>query len=148
MARKSAFFYATPMKPPFFWVRRTRLNGIISPPYLEVTLDTFGFPVGGHLTARRAVSWPRLPKVALSGPQNAVFWPKINFLRTSSKKIYHYNGTPKRQPFCLDRIAGWPPGGRQGPFLGQKWPQNRIFLHYTHITRLFLVSDGPDSTGS
>ena len=26
------FCYATPMKPPFFWLRRTRLNGIISPP--------------------------------------------------------------------------------------------------------------------
>ena len=48
----------------FFGVRRTRLNGIISPPYPEVTLDTFGFPVGGRLAARRAVSRPRLPNVA------------------------------------------------------------------------------------
>ena len=52
------------MKPPFFRLRRTRLNGIISPPYPELTLDT-GFPVGGRLAARRTVSWPRLPKVAL-----------------------------------------------------------------------------------
>ena len=57
LAQKSAFFYATPMKPLFFWVRRTRLNGIISSPYPEVTLGTFGFPVGGRLAARRAVSW-------------------------------------------------------------------------------------------
>ena len=86
VAGKSAFFYATPMKPPFFRVRRSRLNGIISPPYPEVTLDTFGFPVGGRLAARQTVSWPRLPKVALSGPQNAVFWPEIIFLVASLKK--------------------------------------------------------------
>ena len=58
LARKSAFFYATPMKPPFFGVRRTQLNGIISPPYPEATLDNFGFPVGGRLAARWAVFWP------------------------------------------------------------------------------------------
>ena len=86
-ARNSAFFYATPMKPPFFRLGRSRLNGIISPPYPEVTLDTFGFPVGGRLAARRTVSWPRLPKVALSGPKNAVFWPEIIFLCPASKKI-------------------------------------------------------------
>ena len=86
-AQNSAFFYATPIKPPFFRLRRSRLNGIISPPYPEVTLDTFGFPVGGRLAARRTVSWPRLPKVALSGPQNAVFWPEIIFLCPASKKI-------------------------------------------------------------
>ena len=55
LARKSVFFYATPIKPPFFGVRRIPLNGIISPPYPEVTLDNFGFPVGGRLAARRAV---------------------------------------------------------------------------------------------
>ena len=48
LARKSAFF----------GVGRTRLNGIISPPYPEVTLDNFGFPVGGRLAARRAVFQP------------------------------------------------------------------------------------------
>ena len=58
LARKSAFFYATPIQPPFFWVGRTRLDGIISPPYPEVTLDNFGFPVGGRLAARRAVFQP------------------------------------------------------------------------------------------
>ena len=44
--------------PYFFWVGRTRLNGIISPPYPEVTLDNFGFPVGGRLAALRAFFWP------------------------------------------------------------------------------------------
>ena len=46
-AQISAFFYATPMKPPFFWLGQTQLNRIISPPYPEVTLDNFCFPVDG-----------------------------------------------------------------------------------------------------
>ena len=52
---------------------------IISPPYPEVTLDTFGFPVDGRLAARRAVSWPRLPKVALFGPKSGFFGQKSIF---------------------------------------------------------------------
>ena len=75
----SAFFYAPPMKPSFFWLRRTRLIWIISPPYPEVTLDTFGFPVGGRLAARRAVFRPRLPKVALFGPKSGFFGQKSIF---------------------------------------------------------------------
>ena len=78
-ARNSAFFYATPMKPPFFWLRRSRLNGMTTPPYPEVTLDNFCFPVGGLLAARRAVSRPRLPKVALFGPKSGPFGPKSFF---------------------------------------------------------------------
>ena len=84
-ARNSAFFYATPMKPPFFRLGRSRINGIISPPYPEVTLDTFSFLVGGCLAAWRAVSWPRLPKVALLGSKNAVFGPKPFFVDTRAK---------------------------------------------------------------
>ena len=30
--RNSAFFYATPMKPPFLWLGRSRLNGMTTPP--------------------------------------------------------------------------------------------------------------------
>merc|ERR1711894_130805 len=77
--KNSAFFYATPMKPPFFWLGRSRLNGMTTPPYPEVTLDTFGFPVGARLAARRAVSRLRLPKVALLGPKNAVFLARNQF---------------------------------------------------------------------
>ena len=84
---KFCIFYATPMKPPFFLLGRTQLNGIISPPYPEVTLDNFSFLVGGLLAAWQAVSWPRLPKEALLGSKNAVFWPEINFLWLASKKI-------------------------------------------------------------
>ena len=43
---------------PIFGVRRIRPNGILSPPYPEVTLDNFGFPAGGRLAARRAVFQP------------------------------------------------------------------------------------------
>ena len=54
----SAFFSLTPIKPPFFWLGWTRLNGTMSPSYPEVPLDNFGFPVGGRLAARRAVFQP------------------------------------------------------------------------------------------
>ena len=37
----------------FFGLRRTRLNGITSPPYPEVTLPTFGVPAGDCLATRR-----------------------------------------------------------------------------------------------
>ena len=43
---------------PIFGVRRIRPNGILSPPYPEVTLDNFSFPVGGRLAAPCAVFWP------------------------------------------------------------------------------------------
>ena len=44
---------------PIFGVRRIRPNGILSPPYPEVTLDNFSFPVGGRSAARWTVftSW-------------------------------------------------------------------------------------------
>ena len=40
---------------PLFRLRRTRPNGIITSPCPEVTLDTFGFPIGVRSAARRAV---------------------------------------------------------------------------------------------
>ena len=79
LTRNSAFFYATPMKPPFLWLGQSRLNGMTTPPYPEGTLDTFGFLVDGRLATRRAVSWPRLPKIAFFEPQSAVFGPEIIF---------------------------------------------------------------------
>ena len=56
---------------------------------------------------------------------------------------YHHDGTPKRQSFCVDRMAGWSPGGRQGPFLAKKLPENEIFLRYTLITHLFGSQTDP-----
>ena len=42
----------------------------------QVTLDTFGFLVGARWAARRAVFWPRLPKMALFGAKNGIFGPQ------------------------------------------------------------------------
>ena len=126
------------MKPPFFRLRRSRLNGIISPPYPEVTLDTFGFPVGGRLAARRTVSWPRLPKVALSGPQNAVFWPEIIFLCPASKKIVTIiAGHLKDNLFVLTALQG----GLRGAVGARFWPKNCpkiIFFYATPIKPTFF----------
>ena len=52
------FFLRHALKTHFFGFRQTRLDGIISSSYPEVTLDTFGFPVGARSAARRAVFWP------------------------------------------------------------------------------------------
>ena len=78
---KIRFFLRYANLTPLFRLRRTRLNGIITSPCPEVTLDTFGFPVGARSAARRAVFWHRLPKMVLFGAKNAVFFgPKSIFL--------------------------------------------------------------------
>ena len=74
-------------KPPFFRVVRTRLNGIISPPYPEATLDNFGFPVGGRLAARRAVFRP-------PGRNLAIFGGGRNLLIFSSIKRRFFHSQP------------------------------------------------------
>ena len=74
---KICIFLRYTHKPQFFGLRRTRLNEIITFPCPEVTLDTFGFLVGARLGARRAVFWPRLPKMALLGAENGIFWPQL-----------------------------------------------------------------------
>ena len=56
----------------FFGLKQTRLNGIISSPYPQVTLDTFGFTVDVRSAAQQAVLWPRLPKNGPFGAENAV----------------------------------------------------------------------------
>ena len=73
---KICIFLRYTHKPQFFGLRRTRLNEIITFPCPEVTLDTFGFLVGARLGARRAVFWPRLPKMALFGAKNGIFGPQ------------------------------------------------------------------------
>ena len=98
LGSKNAFFYAAPMKPPFLWLGRSRLNGMTTPPYPEGTLDTLGFLVGGRLAIRRAVSWPWLHKVALLGSKNATFLARNQFFVVSLKiNCYNHNGTHKRQ---------------------------------------------------
>ena len=59
----------------------------------------------------------------------AFFGLKSIFLWPASKNCYNHHGTLKRQPFCVDCIAGWFSGGRPSPF----WAQNLIFLRFTDI---------------
>ena len=62
--------------------------------------------------------------IAQSGP----FWAqKCSFLAQNQFFVdilqlfcYHHDGTPKRQPFCVDRIAGQAPGGGGG---ARFWPK-------------------------
>ena len=67
-----------------FGLRQTQLNGIISSPYPQVTLDAFGFPVDARLFARQAVFWHRLPKMDLFGANNARFWSEMCCMLFSS----------------------------------------------------------------
>ena len=55
---KNQLFMLHPYNPPFFGIRRTQLNGIISPPCPEATLDTFSFLLGGQLAAQQAFLAP------------------------------------------------------------------------------------------
>ena len=64
---KFCIFLRYTYETPIFLGQTHRTGLITCPPYPEVTLDTFGFPVGGRLGARRAVFRHRLPKVALFG---------------------------------------------------------------------------------
>ena len=52
---------------PIFGVRRIRPNGILSPPYPEVTLDNFGFLVGNCLAAWWAIFQPPCLILAIFG---------------------------------------------------------------------------------
>ena len=85
---KICFFLRSAYITPFYGLRDTWLNGIISSPYPKVTLDTFGFLVGARLAARRTIFWPRLPKISLT-----YTWcfgkslPSCNFPSKSFSKI-------------------------------------------------------------
>ena len=79
--------------------------------------------------------------IAQSGPfraQKRCFWPEINILRTASKKIVTImTGHIKDNLFVLTAWQGGLRGAVRPLFWVKKWPENRIFLRYTHITRLF-----------
>ena len=64
---KISFFLRYAHITHFFGLRQTRLNGIISCPYPQVTLDAFCFLVGVHSAAQQAVFWHPLTKMALFG---------------------------------------------------------------------------------
>ena len=116
-----AFFLLYAHATTIFGLRWTQLNGIITCPHHEVTLDNFGFLVGAHSTAWWAVIRPYMAKMVLLGAKNAFFWPKINFLETSSKFFDAIMaGHQKDNFFVLTSWHGGPQGGRRGPFLARK----------------------------
>ena len=87
---KNLFFLRYTPITPLFGLGRTRLNGIITSPHPEVTLDNFGFLVGGCSAARRAVFRPpgrfRLPVTALALSARRPFRP-ARFARGLDKFI-------------------------------------------------------------
>ena len=100
-------------KPPFFWVVRTRLNGIISPPYPEATLDNFGFPVGGRLAARRAVFRPPGRNLAISGQKTVFLDPKRATLGNRGHETACQtpkDHLPENQSLAARWTVFWPPG--------------------------------------
>ena len=70
---KNQFFLRYAHTTHFLGLKQTRLNGIISSPYPQVTLDTFGFPVDVRSAVQQAVFWPRLPKNGPFWAGNAIF---------------------------------------------------------------------------
>ena len=110
----------------------------------EVTLDIFSFPVGGRLAAWRAVSWPRLPKVALLGSKNAVFGPKPFFCGHPCKGVNR-----KMLSFWCPVMVVTNKVG-QFPKKMDSWPKNCIFypkfcvfLRYTFETPISLARTVP-----
>ena len=112
--------------PPFFGVRWIRPNGILGPPYPEVTLDNFSFPVGGLSAAGRAVFRPRGRILA----RKSVFCYRtpdfvngffvalddifdlapsdrfLNFLNQESYRVPKKSG-PRKKGFWPFSLAGW-----------------------------------------
>merc|ERR1712077_102219 len=105
---------------PIFWVGRTRLNGIITPTYPEVTLDNFGFPVGGRLAARWAVFQP--PGRNLAILSNSHFPREVPLiLDRGQRNLVGPSGPPKIRPTLTNRPGPVRPelrrNGRKRPFL-------------------------------
>ena len=121
---KISFFLRYAHITHIFGLRRTRINGIITSPYPEVTLGTFGFPVYARLAARWAVFWPQLPKMALFGAINSCW------LRRTGWSTLEHSGGPKRlqevQVEVFDPVwsgGGCPNFGPGAPKKGQNCPK-------------------------
>ena len=144
---KIGFFLRYTHITPFFGLRRAQLNGIITSPYPEATLDTFGFPVGAHLAARRAVLGPWLPKRALFEAKNAVFWTEIHFLETPSNFfVTIMTGHKNNNLFVLTVLQGGLLWGAMAYFWPKKGKKSD-FLTLHPFNPPFLRSDGPNSMG-
>ena len=84
-------------------------------------MDNFCFLVGAHSTVWWAVTRPQMAEGAFWGPKMQLFWPKINFLETSSKFVDAIMaGHKKDNFFVLTASHGGPRGGR--------WGQKTAFL--------------------
>ena len=106
-----------------------RLSWVNVPPYPQVTLDNFGFPVGGRLAVRRAVFRHRLPKVALFGPKSAVFSAlDLQFL------LYSLHFAPFREEKLCNSRYCW--GGAHRPHLSQILCFNKT----KYVGRIFCSS--------
>ena len=91
----SAFFYATPVKHPNFLARTDPTQyRTISPPYPEVTLDDFGFLVGGRLAARRAIFQPRGRILAILSQPPIAILSTLNFGPKTGRKMTHIDNGP------------------------------------------------------
>ena len=125
---KFCIFLRYTYETPIFSGQTHRTGLITCPPYPEVTLDTFGFPVGGRLATRRAVFWARLPKMGLFGPKSAVFGPKIHFLWASSKFFATImTGHQKDNVFMFIIMPGKLLGGARTCFWPKIGPKIRFF---------------------
>ena len=119
----------------FFGLKQTRLNGIISSPYPQVTLVTFGFPVDVRSAAQPAVFWHQLPKMGLFWAKNAIFstlcpYKPLFWAQTDPDQWDHISPYPKvildAFGFPVDaRLSARQSAGRflapiaqNGPFLG------------------------------
>ena len=134
-ARNSAFFYATPMKPPFFQLKRSRLNGIISPPYPEVTVDTFSFPAVSVWPPGGLFCGPDCPKWPFWGqPCKGVSTKMLSFwclVMMVTKKLDNF-----QKKWIL---------GQKNAFLARN---SASFYTIPMKPPLFFGSDGSDSMGS
>ena len=126
---KICFFLRYAHITHFFGLKQTRLNGIISSPYPQVTLDTFGFPVDVRMATQRPIFWHQLPKMALFWAKNAIFstlrpynplfWPQ-----TDSAQWDHIFPISSGNSGYLQFSGRCPFGRSAGRFLAtiaQKW---------------------------
>ena len=85
--------------------------------------------------------------IAQSGPFRApkrCFLARNHFFVDSLKKIVTITtGHLKYNLFVLTTLQGGLRGGRRGPFLAKKLPENQFFLRYTHKTHLFWSQTDP-----
>ena len=135
---KFCIFLRYTYETPIFSGQTHRTGLITCPPYPEVTLDTFGFPVDGRLAARRAVSRPRLPKVALFGPKSGFFGQKSIFCpHPPISSLPSWPDTKKTTFLC--RSCCWT--SSWGAARAHFWPKNSPkirFFYATPIKSLFF----------